>query len=388
MKFLSLFILFLITTISYGAEPMTGTSVAGLPSVSFSSGEGFEYGARLYLYQYGDGSISPFKWNLVTNFSQTTEQRRDVFLFLDIPRIIGRDSRFDIYFDHKKFTYDDYFGVGNNNVYDKDLKDDTSPQFIDEHYYNYKRRWFAVLAKLQFPLHVPGLKGLAGFGFYDTEIAPQSGVTLFEQQNPYGAYGGLTNYLQTGVVYDSRDSESVPGKGFWTEVLLEKTIKALGSDYHFWRFTLTDRRYFRLHPRVVYAQRIMYEAMPGSPPFYEMSFFSSSYQRREGLGGGYSMRGIPRFLLLGPDKLLGNFELRIRSVHKRIWKQDFTSYLHLFVDAGRVWTVDDEKNLSHLHYSRGFGLHVKWNKDFVGALDVGFSKYKSMAIYATFGNLF
>ncbi len=366
----------------------TGLSIAGLPTLAYSSGEGLQYGGRAFLYQYGDGSVQPYKWNLVMNYSVTTEQRRDIFVFWDVPEIIGPNSRFDIFFDSKRFVYDDYLGIGNDIDYHREFKEADDALFIDENYYKYKRKWLAVMAKLQFPLFRDGLKGLAGLGYYDTDVANHEGTTLYDEESPFGIEGGISNYFQLGVVYDQRDSESVPSKGFWTEFLIEKSVKALGGEYSYWRATFTDRRYFSLHPRLVYAQRLMFETMPGDPPFYEMSFFSSSYQRREGLGGGYSLRGLPRFFLIGPNKFMGNFELRCRVLKVTILKQDFTSYIHGFVDAGRIWLNEEKKTISDFHFTRGMGLHVKWNKDFVGALDIGYSKYRSFAIYATFGNLF
>ncbi len=386
--FLLLIILIYGTSSSYSQEQPTGLSLAGLPDLSYSSGEGFQYGGRLFLYQYGNGKINPYKWNLVFNFTWTTKQRRDLFLFFDVPQIFGKNSRFDIYLDSKRFIYDDFFGVGNNNVYERAYKEEASDSFINENYYYYRREYLALMAKIQFPLLVDGLKGLAGMGFLHTKINAHDGITKFSTDLPFGREGGNTNYFQVGIVYDKRNNEAVPSKGFWSEILLERAPRLLGSDYSYSRITLTDRRYFSLHPRLVYAQRFLVETMPGNPPFYEMGFISSSYQRRQGLGGSYTLRGIPRLMFIGPNKFLANFEFRYKMYRRAFLKQEFTFYWHTFLDCGKVWLDNDPKNLDHLRVAEGLGLHIRWNKDFVGALDVGHSRYNQFAVYATFGNLF
>ncbi len=383
-----LIIIFCGTIWSYSQEQPTGLSLAGLPNLSYGSGEGLEYGGRVFLYQYGNGKINPYKWNLVLNFSWTTKQRRNLFLFFDVPEIFGRNSRFDIYLDSKRFVYDDFFGVGNNVAFEPAYQEAGNSRFINENFYTYRREYLALMSKIQFTLFVDGLKGLAGMGFFHTKINSHAGITKFTTDPPYGRDGGQSNYIQLGIVYDKRDNEAVPAKGVWSEILLERAARFWGSDYSYSRITITDRRYFSLHPRLVYAQRLLVETMPGNPPFYEMGFISSSYQRRQGLGGSYTLRGIPRLMFIGPDKFLANFEFRYKMYRQTVLKQDFTFYLHTFIDCGKVWLDHDPKNMDHLRIAEGVGLHVRWNKDFVGALDIGRSRYRQLAIYATFGNLF
>jgi len=389
-KVILIFIVSLITGngILYSQEPLNGLTLAGLPNLSYSSGEGLQYGGRVFLYQYGNGKINPYKWSLVFNFTRTTKQRQDLFLFFDMPQIFGKNSRLDLYLDSKRFIHDDYFGVGNNNVFERVFKEKDSKRFINENYYNYRRKYLALLAKMQFSLYVDGLKGLAGMGFYQTKIKLHDGITKFFIDQPFGLEGGMTNYFQLGIVYDKRNNEAVPSSGFWSELLFERATGLLGSDFSYSRITFTDRRYFSLHPRLVYAQRLLVETMPGNPPFYEMGFISSSFQRRQGLGGSYTLRGIPRLMFIGPNKFLANFEFRYKMYRRTILKQDFTFYLHTFLDCGKVWLDHDPKSLDHLRVAEGVGLHVRWNKDFVGALDIGRSRYNQFAVYASFGNLF
>lgn len=369
-------------------DSLRGLVPAGLPNISYGSDQGLQYGGSLYLYQYGNGSIKPYQWSIILDCTWTTKHQQDIFFFLDVPEIFGKNTRFDICLDSQRYIYYDYYGVGNNNTIIENFNNKDHPEFINENYYYVQRRYFSVRSKVQFALGLEGLRGLAGLGFYNTRVDEHDGITAFSQKPPKGSQGGATNYIQLGIVYDRRDDEAMPARGCWSEMLCEVVTPVLGSDYSYARITTTDRRYFSLHSRLVYAQRLLFETIPGSPPFYEMGILSSSMHRRPGPGGSYSLRGIPRYLFLGPTRIVANFELRIRTMHVNILKQDFTLYLHPFIDCGKVWLKNDPGNFKNLHFAEGFGFHVRWNKDFVGALDFGHSEYEQFAIYMSFGNMF
>ncbi len=365
-----------------------GLAFAAVPSLTFSSGEGWEYGGKLFFYQFGKGNIQPYRWHFLLNGAKSTEEKLDVYAFLDMPHIWGPASRLDIRLEYKKFGLEDFYGLGNRPDYRKDVADPEKPDFLSEEYYNYNHRWSACYVNAQWPLQGRHFKLLAGAAMVRTRLSAYPPPNRLHEEPQSGMAGGYSNYLRTGLVLDHRDQEAVSTRGYWTDLLIEKCSTWLGSDYDYSRITLTDRRYVPLLPRVVYAQRLLLEHMPGHPPFYEMAVISSSYQRFEGLGSGRSMRGVPRLLFIGPSKLLLNLELRIRVMDLRILKQDLTFYGHLFADGGKVWLRSDAKDLKNLHFAEGVGVHVQWKKDLIGALDIGRSPYNDMAIYLTFGNLF
>jgi hypothetical protein len=165
-------------------------------------------------------------------------------------------------------------------------------------------------------------------------------------------------------------------------------VHAFGSDYNYVRITAIDRRYVAIHPRLIWAQRVLAEFMTGSPPFYEMSVIGNSFMRHEGVGGAKTLRGQPRLLYVGPHKMIFNLELRWRVMDMNILRQELTYYLHAFTDFGRVWMNNEHFALTQLHFAEGLGVHVQWKKEFVAVVDVGRSRHKDMAIYLTFGNLF
>lgn len=374
----------------YAAESHSprGLAAAAVPNFSYSSGEGWEYGAKFFLYQFGTGTHQPYRWHVEVNAARSTEEKEDYYAFIDMPHIWGENTRFDVRFEYKDFGLDDYYGLGNLPEYYEAWSETHSTAFLVKKYYNYHHRWSAGYINSQWPIVKGTIRLLAGMAAVRTQINTYPLPNKLAAHSPRGVEGGWTNYARIGLVVDRRDQEAAPVSGYWSDLLFEKSTHFLGSDYDYARITATDRRYYEVITRLVYAQRLLIEHMPGDPPFYEMAVVSGSYQRFEGLGSSRSMRGIPRLLFVGRTKVLVNLELRYQAFDMRILRQDLTFYGHLFVDGGKVWRKKDSVNLAHFHYSHGAGIHVQWKKDFIGALDIGRSEYDDLAIYITFGNLF
>ncbi len=384
----ALYILIFLTTAATTAAPYTGFRIAGLPNASYNDGEGFAAGGNLYFYQYGGGRRSPYVWNTILSFKTSTQGMISSNFFLDVPNVIGNNSRFNLYVEYKRYIVDDFYGLGNAPDVNPDYSDPNAADFQDQFYYSFKQKWPGLVITLQLPFFVPKTRHLFSLAYYNRQLSPYPYPNKFHIDKPVGYAGGITASLQYGLVYDSRDQEAVPQRGVWSEFLAEYAAPVLGSDYEYLRLTVTDRRYFSVTPRLVYAQRLLFEPILGTTPFYDMAVINSSFERQLGLGGAYSLRGIPRNLFLGQHKLLGNFELRLETISITILKQHMTFYLHGFFDTGRVWLKNDPLTFNTLHSSYGVGLHGRWNKDLVGAIDVGRSAYSDLAIYVTFRNLF
>ena len=101
--------------------------------------------------------------------------------------------------------------------------------------------------------------------------------------------GGWSDYLKFGLIYDTGNNEPSPSRSAWIEILAELSSRFLGSSHNFSRITLTDRRYCSIiSDYLVCANRVVYEMVIGSVPFYEMFSFGSSFRKEEGLGGSRS----------------------------------------------------------------------------------------------------
>ncbi|MBN1478834.1 BamA/TamA family outer membrane protein [candidate division KSB1 bacterium] len=370
------------------AERYTGFHIAGLPNASYKDGEGYAVGGNLFFYQYGDGRKKPYAWNSTLAFKMSTEGMLSTYLFMDVPHIMGAHSRFNFYVELKRYLVDDYYGLGNRPDYHPDYLDPDHPQYKDKLYYSFKQRWPGLVLSVQKPAFLPRTRYFLSLGFYNRHVELYAVPNKLQQDKSPGWNGGVTSSLACGLITDTRDQEATPQTGVWSEIIAEYASPLLGSTYEYVRLTLTDRRYITLLPGLVYAHRLIFEPIMGRVPFYDMAIINGSFERHLGLGGAYSLRGVPRLLFVGQHKLLGNFELRYEAITKTILKQNLTFFLHTFVDAGRVWLKDDPFLFNDIHSSYGVGLHMRWNKDLVGAIDVGRSKYSNLAFYITFRNLF
>ncbi len=367
---------------------LKGFHAAGVPAASYKDGEGFAFGGNLFFYHYGEGVIHPFKWSAIFGFKMSTKSMISTYIFYDRPQAFGPNTRFSFYIEYKRYLADDYYGLGNKTERRLEYTDPAHPDYREKRYYSFKQRWPSVFIYYQAPSFLKHTRHFFSFGFYDRKIEAYPLPNKLREDSPLGVNGGKTHIFQVGLIYDTRDEEAVPHHGAWSEVLAEFSTPLLGSSYEYIRLTMTDRRYYSIHPRIVYAQRLLFEPLLGQVPFYDMATINGSYERHTGLGGATSMRGIPRLMFVGQHKLLGNFELRVEAANMTILKQPLAAFIHFFVDAGRVWLKDEAITLRDLHASYGAGLHIRWKKDLVGAIDIGRSRFSNMAVYITFRNLF
>ena len=116
MRIVALFFLFM-TMLAYASESYTGFHIAGIPNFSYKDGEGFAAGGNLFFFQYVDGRIDPYRWNTTIGFKMSTEGQISSYVFLDIPQVLGDNSRFNLYVEYKRYLVDDYYGLGNKPDY-------------------------------------------------------------------------------------------------------------------------------------------------------------------------------------------------------------------------------------------------------------------------------
>lgn len=206
--------------------------------------------------------------------------------------------------------------------------------------------------------------------------------------DPEDIKAGVNSFLKLGIVYDSRDNEPAPNKGVWFEVLIETYLKALGSYKSYYRLTITDRRYFQLSKKLVYAQRVLFEKAGKEAPFYMLYPIGGSFRSDEGLGGYRTIRGVLKNRYLGRTKFLANFELRYRFYETEVKGQDVYLAFNIFYDVGRVWWDKNDRGFGNLHAGKGGGLHIGLNENFIVYAEMGFSREAGGQLYLDLGYLF
>ena len=375
----------------------TGWEPTGLPALNYDSDEGFGYGVLFELYNYGDGGYSPYRFTIQPTVFLTTGGRREFTLFFDAPHLLPGGWRIDALLRSEREFAIPYYGLGNSSLYDP-LLEDTEGQY----YYRFGGTQGQAAVNFQRGLGDTPLRVLAGAGATRTKVDPlpkDATTTLLDEvirnavvpgSIPETIPGGWSNHIRTGLVWDTRDRETGPHRGTWSEALVQFVPEFLGSESGYIRWTLIDRRFVPLGDRLTFANRFIVQDVEGDAPFYDLSTIQTSFKQREGLGGSRTLRGIPRNRYVGKGLFLWNAELRWHATDFTVVGRPFHMILSGFVDTGRVW--EDGLVLgeffSDLHTSFGGGMRVGFGENFIAGIDVGHSSESTAAIYINTGYIF
>jgi len=397
----------------------TGWTFGALPTITFDSDLGFQYGALINLYNYGDGSRYPmYNHSLYFEVSRFTKGSGINRFFYDSDELLkGIRTTFDLsYLTDQKM---DFFGF---NGYETNYK----PEWIDEAdtgsyrsrmFYAHERKMLRIKADFQRKIGTTDFGWVAGFSIYNFKTGPvdigrlNDGKDVDKQlPNVPGLYdkyvewgiispeekdGGWVNYLKAGITFDTRDNEANPMKGVWTEAVLQTAPSFLGNgSFSHTKIALIHRQYFTLIKRdLSFAYRVAYQStISGKAPFYAYPLVMTSYMTgaySEGLGGSKTLRGILRNRVVGNGFVYENMELRWKMIRTTFLKQNFYIGLSAFWDAGMIVqpvaidksgvVLEPGEQLSDyfsgkkdkLHSSLGGGLHFALNENFIVAVDMG-----------------
>ncbi len=400
----AIILVFLNTGLSQ-SEKRTGWGWGGVPALNYNADEGFGYGVLMNFFNYAEGGYSPYYFKINPIIFATTGGKQDHTLFFDSPYILGHGLRLNVRFRYILENYYPYYGLGNDSEFNPDfieVDDEGNPLYTlhGKYYYTFKTNQIKLFANFQKAFiyrsnNKPLISGLAGFGFVNvsnsfnknnnikTKLECDS-LTITKKEFD----GGMNSFLKFGLIWDTRDNEPAPNTGMWTEILAEWYTKVIGSDYDFLRLTVTDRRYFQILEKLVYANRIVFENISGDPPFYMLYPYGSSVKADEGLGGYRSLRGVFKNRYIGTTKVFMNMELRYKFYEFSMFNQNFYLAMNLFYDVGRVWYDKSLNNLSNLHSGKGIGLHVAWNENFIVYGEIGYSKEAKSQLYIDIDYLF
>jgi outer membrane protein assembly factor BamA len=385
MKRLLVLSLVCIASIARAQAGQRGWEMSALPATNFNSDEGFGYGLTAQAYQYGDGTLKPYRYTIQPLIFFTTRGRRDVSVFFDAPHYLPDGWRVSSYLGREQQMATPYYGIGNSTTFDE-----AQQQAPNAYFYRYGRTGIRFNADFQHAI-AGRLRGLAGAGFRTSTIDQtpfDSGTTLLMQQTsgaPIPVGRNVTG--RVGLIFDSRDRETGPTRGVWIETLAQRGGKVFGATHTLTRLTATARTYVPVNNRLVWAQRAVAQNLAGqSLPFYELVTIQGSFHDDEGLGGSGSVRGLPKNRYIGKGMAFVNEELRWRAADFSLRHRESALILSGFADAGRVWATGLSTNgiASDLHTGFGGGARFRYGENFVVALDVAHSK-ESTPIYIGLG---
>lgn len=395
----------------------TGWRLGGvLPTITFDSDLGFQYGALVNLFNYGDGSRFPrYDHSLYFEVSRFTKGSGYNRFFYDSDQLVkGIRTTFDLsYITDPLYSFHGFNGY--ESVFNPDFIDQESGSYISRAFYAHDRKMFRAKIDLQGKLSGGNFGWISGFEAYNFSVGSvdieklnkgKEGEDvlpdvpgLFDRYVDWGliqaaeAEGGWVNYLKAGVSYDTRDNEPNPMSGVWSEavVLMAPGFLVSNEGFGHAKIALTHRQYFTIIENdLSFAYRIgLQRTIAGKAPFYVQPLLITSFLRgntNEGLGGSKSLRGILRNRVVGDGIAMGNFELRWKFVHFNIGATNVYLGLNGFFDAGMVFNpiqvdlgnvpslqrqVHFNESQKGLHASAGAGLRIAINQNFIIAADFG-----------------
>ena len=422
-----------------------GISFGPLPVVAFDADKGFQFGALLNLFDYGDGSHYPHprqQWYIEA--SAYTKGTQQYFLTYDTRHLIPHvrmslaatcvyDKAMDFYGYNGYRAWYDYEKVN----YWKKQKDKTGiqPEYMTA-FYRLERLAFSAKADFVGNIWKKKLFWQASYYFSSYKyssidiakinkgkdsVEMFSGQTLYEKYIDWGIIsadekkGGFTSALRLGLLYDTRDFEAAPSRGIWAEANVTLAPSFLGTSHAYYKYNATFRHYVPIvKEHLTLAYRIHYSGTFGSYlPYYIMPVVSNIGKEydRDGIGGYRTVRGLLRDRVQGVDVGYYNLEFRWKFARFKLWKQNIYLGLNAFSDGAIVTRQYDisyrgednplmkkeyEKYINanksdQFHLTAGGGFRIAINQNFIIAVDyaVPFRKEDgSGSLYINTGFLF
>jgi outer membrane protein assembly factor BamA len=400
------------------ANKKQGAYVTGVPDLSSDPINGFGYGGEGSIFFNGKRSdpffaYTAYRAKLDVFLFNTTRRQREIKLKLDVPFLFNTKWRLRVEGAYELNPNLLYFGNTERTLEGLGYypgQDSAQPIVQNARYSDYENslagvnRFYNTYVKEEGILNVSAERSFAegkvrmliGYELAHVTITSFSGNSLlrseFAQHQITGFGGSLVSIVQAGLIYDTRDLETDPGKGIFAELTNELSLVALGSKFDFNKVFAHFNLYQSLSgkdlKKVVLAFRIAGGYTGGNAPFFEYQDQWSSEGSIEGLGGAFTLRGYKQSRFLSRVMTFNNLELRCRFARANFLKQHLAFSLVPFADAGGIWN-DLSRMFEFRNYrvSEGLGLRIAWNVNTILRFDLAFSK-EDQQFFFNFGHTF
>lgn len=411
------------------AKKREGTFFTGIPDFSSDPVTGFGFGLRTNTYWNGNRDnplfpYTPYLAKLKANAAYYTSNARELVLSLDVPYYKGTRWRFKIDFKAQQNPANLYFGLTESTLGQLRLPSDENTTFSTYREFDGARKTlrpggvgeadfvtdalsnrfreteYMLNLKADYALGNGKWRIMGGYeiqhlsyttfeGMEAEAIDPitgqnttaPNGISLlrrdFEDGLISGVDGGWVSIIQTALIFDTRDFEPDPTKGYYFEVANEYSSKYIGSQFDFDKLFIQGRVYQKIPvgKRTVLAGRFGVGNIFGNKaPFFEFQDQWSPEGSINALGGRQSLRGYRANRFLARSMWFTNVELRVRLAETQIGKQRFAFGVAPFFDAGTVRDRWQDLNFKNIKTSYGGGLRIAWNQSTVLSFDYGHSK--------------
>ena len=416
-KFLLILIALLLASGTFAQKKeiiKKGWNFGPLPVLGFDSDLGFQYGACLDIFNYGDGTNYPrYNYKFNVEVSRYTKGSGVFRFYSDMPYVI-KDTKlfFDLTYNYsKKFEFFGFNGY-EASTFDPNLFANEGVEGYKSGYNYIKRNTLRFVGSVQRKFfNVPNLNWVAGLAFYHVKTDSLNLPGYEGQQTLYTNYvnngiikeneknGGNIAQLRLGLIYDSRDHNSDPSKGIYAEYTLTGSSDFIdGNGYNYLTQTLLWRQYIPIYKdKLTFAYRLgMQHKIAGDAPWYMINNINTTFFQKmytEGLGGVVTMRGVNRNGVLGDGFVLGNAELRWHFLDFQFINQNWQLAFSPFFDAGMIIQKYRELEMiaadgtgtilnptafdcysgekESLHMSAGAGIKIIMNRNMILGVDMG-----------------
>ncbi len=406
-----------------------GTFITGIPDFSSDPITGFGFGVRSNIYWNGERdnplfAYTPYLAKLKANAAYYTSNARELILSLDVPYYKGTRWRFKIDFKAQQNPANLYFGLTEATLGNLRLPSEPNTTFLTYEAFDrarktlrpgqegeaafvtdalsnrYRETEYMLNFKSDYAIGNGKWRVMSGYEIqhlsYKTfegeeaeainpltgeETTAPNGFSLlkrdFEQGLISGLEGGWISIFQTALIYDTRDFEPDPTKGYYFEIANEYSSKYIGSEFDFNKLFIQGRVFKKLPfgKRTVLAGRFGAGTIFGSnAPFFEFQDQWSPEGSINALGGKQSLRGYRANRFLARSMWFSNLELRYRIAETQWGKQRFGFGLAPFFDAGTVRDRWQDLNLKNIKISYGMGARIAWNQSTIISFDYGISR--------------
>jgi outer membrane protein assembly factor BamA len=366
-----------------------------IPAFSGDTDVGVKVGAFGQLARYKDDA-RPYAWRVqaygaISVFDGADGIEfpfRNAFLKLDWPRTFGTRLRMLTEISYLQTTNFGYYGLGNAapaRPLWEDYSARTAEYVAARRKYQFDGTTMTSRAQAMLPIG-PGWQTYGGaridlmlFDFYagsrlsqDIANGPGAGERLYGVTDHTAIVG---NY---GVVFDTRNHETVPTSGQHHDLGFRVNPGAFGSDAYLGA-TLTLRTFWAAWgEKLTVGMRALGDVLTSRAPLSELGQYGGLY-RGYGPAGSRGIRGVPQGRLIGRTKMIANLELQSLLLHFDFLGQKFTLGPAAFADVGRVWTGTLQSNPAldgrnpGIHWGVGGGPRLRWGDAMLLRFDFAFA---------------
>jgi Omp85 superfamily domain len=413
MRFLLVISLFLIelsfATVSaveeekVHAPPESFYAFGGVPALNYSSDAGFGFGVITSVYKKTP-VLQPYKFAIDLQLFMTSKGLHSHYIRTDILNMARLPLRLRGKIGLLATINENFCGFGVNADCDAMIAQNalgvSASEEMLHRYFLY--RYFEVYGTIDgryrlrdAPHKIEFIAAWRGSYYWPGKWGDYTPYpdTLYANNISADNQKGFASVLEAGVMFDGRDNEPSPTKGYWIETTLRQSSPYWGSHWSYLGLNLSLRGYlpFDAQRRWVLAGQTIFDGMAGEAPLQEIVRVGGTLLQTA-YGGEYMGRGISSQRFPGQAKIIKQLEIRYRFWGFDAWKQHFDTSVVTFLDLAVIsWKMSELENYPFKALlGFGGGFRWAWNEAFIVRLDLGFSPIESYSprFYVKIGNVF